>query len=346
MNKHCHTPQWSIRYARMLQGIFVVGLFLLFLPWQQFTLGSGRVIALNPNERLQEISAPINGLIKQWHVKDGDKVKKDDLLFELVDIDPFFIERLENEKKAAEQMLSASQSARDTAILNVNRQESLFKQGLSSRKEFEKAKIDLTKLEVDISKAQSNLIKAERDLARQLTQKVKAPRDGIIVRVQSGEGANIVKAGDPLVVFAPLTTELAVELWVEPNDVTLIPQNSQARIQFAGWPAVQIPGWPSLAIGTFKGQVSLVDATSSYMGKFRVLITPEETWPSELFIKQGAGANGFINIGQVPLWWEIWRIFNGIPPVSAPIKDEISKMLEPKKATDKDQKEDKEKDKK
>lgn len=337
--KLIQTPRWSMRYELTIKILLILGCISLFLPWQQFSNGQGKVMALDPAERVQEITAPISGVIKKWYVTDGDEVKKGDILVELSDIDPGLSGRLETDKMASEKMLQASISARETAKINVDRQKKLFEQGLTSRKEYEKAKIELTKLEMEISKSQSTLLKSQRDLSRQQSQTIFAPRDGFVVRSRSGDTSQIIKAGEPLIIFAPKTTSLIVELWVSPSDASLIPVNSKARIQFAGWPAIQVPGWPSIAIGTFKGRVKLIDASSSYQGKFRVLISPDESWPSELFIKQGATASGFINIGVVPLWWEIWRVFNDIPPVSAPIKDELNKILTKKKEeTDEEEK--------
>jgi hypothetical protein len=88
------------------------------------------------------------------------------------------------------------------------------------------------------------------------------------------------------------------------------------RLQFEGWPAVQFGGWPSVAVGTFGGEVALVDATDDGKGKFRVLVVPTEgeLWPSGAYLRQGVRANGWILMEEVPLGWELWRQFNGFPP--------------------------------
>lgn len=321
-------PKWILKWGR-LTGFFIGILFLgLFLPWQQFSTGEGRVIGWDPNDRFQEIHAPVGGFVRRWYVREGSWVKKGEPLVGLSDTDADLVGRLEFEKKAAEESLASANLALKTSRLNEARQKSLFEQGLSARKDWEKERIIVSKLEIEVSKSQATLAKAQREVARQEAQQVIAPRDGWIVRMRSGEGAQIVKQGDSLLVLAPKTEKLAAELWISGDDVALIKQGDLARLEFAGWPAIQAPGWPSMAIGTFKAKVELVDAMASFKGKFRVLLTPAEPWPSELFVRQGARVMGFINIGTVSLGWELWRQFNGMPAQTAPMEDELVRLLE------------------
>lgn len=320
-------PVWVKRPAKYFLIAMLIFLMLLFLPWQQFSSGTGRVVALDPNERIQEIHAPITGIISNWHVREGSQVNKGDVLVELADTDPQIIKRLESEKVAALRSQEAAELALQTSKINLGRQENLYKQGLVSRKDFENARIEVSKHEMEVAKAQSVFIKTQRDLARQLTQKIIAPIDGTVVRVRAGEGAQVVKAGDPLLVLVPKTSSVAAELWVSGNDIALLENGMTARLQFAGWPALQIPGWPSVAIGTFKGRIQLVDAAASSLGKFRVLVVPDEKWPSTLFIRQGTITNGYIHMSTVSVGWELWRTLNGFPAEMMKIRDEIDEML-------------------
>jgi hypothetical protein len=91
-------------------------------------------------------------------------------------------------------------------------------------------------------------------------------------------------------------------------------------VQFVGWPAIQFAGWPSVAVGTFGGEVMLVDATDNGQGKFRILVRPdpkEDSWPGRTYLRQGVRANGWVLLRTVPLWFELWRQFNGFPPTTA-----------------------------
>ena len=160
----------------------------------------------------------------------------------------------------------------------------------------------------------------ETRLARQTTQEVRAPRDGVILRLLAQPGSEVLKAGQPLAVLVPETDQNVVELWVKGIDMPLLHVGDPVRLQFEGWPAIQFVGWPSVAVGTFGGKVALVDATDDGTGKFRILVAPDakdEAWPAKQYLRQGVRTNGWVLLKQVPLWFELWRQFNGFPPTAA-----------------------------
>lgn len=148
---------------------------------------------------------------------------------------------------------------------------------------------------------------------------VEAPQDGLLLRLYVSDNAQMLKEGDPLFTIVPVTTERAVELWIDGNDVPLVQMGREVRLQFEGWPAVQFAGWPSVAVGTFSGQVISIDGTDDGKGQFRVLVRPEQEtdWPSDQFLRQGARVNGWVMLNNVSLGYEIWRQLNGFPPVIA-----------------------------
>ncbi len=178
----------------------------------------------------------------------------------------------------------------------------------------------------------------ETQISQQLTQFVKAPRDGIIFRILANKTLNgQIIAGEPLVLLVPDVASRVAEIYVDGNDAPLIQKGDPVRLQFEGWPAVQFVGWPSVAVGTFGGEVILVDSTSNDMGKFRVLVGPssvegEQPWPEERFLRQGVRAKGFVLLQQVALGYELWRRLNGFPPVLAepPGSEEKVKVKRPK----------------
>ncbi len=312
------------RNLKIAAGILVL---LLCCPWIAFTVGNGQITAINPNERIQTITAPLGGFIKAWHVKEGDTVEEGQLIADLVDNDPSLLDRLERERDAARAALDSAKLMMDTAQIDLDRQRKLFEQGLSSRKDYEKAKIEYSKLSVEHSKNLATFTKAETQLSRQSTQRVVAPRRGTVTRILPGERGMLIKAGSPIAVFAPAVITPAVELWIDGNDASMLKPGQRAELQFEGWPSIQIAGWPSIAIGTFKGKVHLVDRASSHEGKFRVLLTPDSTWPSENFLRLGVHAKGYIRLRDSILIKEIWRQLNGFPPVVEPVKDELNRML-------------------
>ena len=175
----------------------------------------------------------------------------------------------------------------------------------------------LASADSELASATGELARIEVRLARQTMQAVKAPRNGTVLRVVAKQGGEMVKEGDVLAVIVPDTQDRAVELWIDGNDVPLVTPGRAVRLQFEGWPAVQFAGWPAVAVGTFGGTIAFVDAADDGKGRFRVLVVPDgkEPWPAMRFLRQGSRANGWILLDRVRLGYEVWRQFNGFPPV-------------------------------
>ncbi|MDP1823016.1 MAG: biotin/lipoyl-binding protein [Archangium sp.] len=168
--------------------------------------------------------------------------------------------------------------------------------------------------------AAAELARLEVRLARQSTMEVKAPIEGTVLRLLSAQGNAFVKAGDGLLVLVPDTEDRAVELWVAGNDMPLLSNGRDVRLQFEGWPAVQFTGWPSVAVGTFGGKVALIDSTDDGSGRFRIVIRPDQRdpWPTGAYLRQGVRVNGWVLLESVTLGYELWRRFNGFPPTVKP----------------------------
>ncbi|MCB1157678.1 MAG: HlyD family efflux transporter periplasmic adaptor subunit [Leptospiraceae bacterium] len=184
-----------------------------------------------------------------------------------------------------------------------------------------RAKLDGTRAEYGyalsgLSKAKEELHKIDTSLARQKAQKVYAPRDGIIMRILAVEHSVQIKQGQSLAILVPESGKYAVELYIDGNDIPLLREGMETRLQFQGWPALQLSGYPQLAVGTFGGTVRLVDLTDDGSGKFRTLIVPDEKsdWPSSLYLRQGVRTKGWILLNRVSLAYELWRRFNDFPP--------------------------------
>ncbi len=291
--------------------------FLLLTPWVQTASGDGVVTTFHPSDRPQNISAPVKGRIKEWHVHEGSVVKKDDLLLEIVDNDPNYVERLELELDASRQKADVARAAAETAKLDYTRREAMFKQGLASRHDLEKAKINYNEYLSKQAAAAAELAKVQTNRSRQDTQLVKAPADGTIVQMRSGDAATFIKEGDVVANFIPSGTVPAVELYIKGLDAPLIKPGAKVRLQFEGWPAVQFSGWPSISVGSFGGIVKTSDPSISANGKFRVLIVqdPAEKWPNENFLRFGARARGWVLLNTVNVGYEWWRQLNSFPPL-------------------------------
>lgn len=399
--------------ARSLVIFFVLSVIaLIFTPWQQSVSGSGHVSALTPVERVQAISAPVEGRVARWHVTEGAHVREGQLIVELTDNDPLILDRLGSERQAVrerlmmaegraaaheerlgrlqesktnavngarnrvqmagerivqnEQAMRAAEERLTAARLNIARQKNLLERGLTSQRSVELAQQEFATAEAEVRRALAalNAAKTERQaleddlrkvtadadaaieseraslnlaraeianikaelqrvdsrLARQQTLKVHAPRDGTVLRLLAQPNSELLKGGEPVALFVPDAQAATVELWLDGMDMPLVQPGDKVRLQFNGWPAIQFVGWPAVAVGTFGGVVRLVDAAETNGGKFRILVTPDpedDPWPSARYLRQGVQAKGWVLLRQVTLGWELWRRFNGFPPVIA-----------------------------
>ncbi len=225
------------------------------------------------------------------------------------------------------QMEAATRTAdveRAVATLNAARSEAaslgaeLQRTLAEARARVDEARAQIASGRSDAAKARAELAKMDVRLARQQTQRVTAPIDGTVFRVVGRRSGELLKAGETLAVIVPTSTKDVVEIWIDGNDMPMVTPGSRVRLQFEGWPALQFSGWPAIAVGTFGGRVLNVDATDNGQGKFRLLVEPDpadDRWPSSRFLRQGVRANGWVLLNVVPVGYELWRQFNGFPPV-------------------------------
>lgn len=208
-----------------------------------------------------------------------------------------------------------------------------------SRQELLNAQLDLSNIQADYSEklakalsdkssAVSYRAEADGEVAK-ITNKIssvdvrrglyiiRAPQDGYVVRFAKAGIGETIKEGETIATLQPAHPQVAVELYVRPNDVPLIQYGRTVRLEFDGWPAVQFSGWPAVAVGTFGGEVSVIDAVASPNGKYRLLVQPkvqkgDQPWPPQLRV--GSGVYGWVMLDDVPIWYELWRQLNGFPP--------------------------------
>lgn len=117
------TPKAGKIVAQWFLGIMILGLIVLFLPWQQNIRARGAVTAFSPADRPQTIETAIPGRIQEWKVREGQFVHKNDTILILAEIkekyiDPNLLTRLD------EQLTSKSLSieSKQSKVQALNRQ--------------------------------------------------------------------------------------------------------------------------------------------------------------------------------------------------------------------------------
>jgi len=299
--------------------VIFIGLAILWVtPWVQTAYGIGTVSTLSAQDRTQAISALVPGQIKQWHVIEGQRVEKGQIIVTLEDQDPNLIARLKLRLAAVEQQREAASISAKAAEQELKRKETLLEQGITSARERDEAQIKLQDSLTKLASIDADLNSARTALSRQNTQTKRAPANGVITRLIAGGVATSVKTGDVLASFVPDDVVRSVVIEVTGLDAPLIQKDLPVRLQFDGWPVFQFSGWPSQAIGTFGGYVTFVEPVANAQGNFSVWIRedPKEPWPNADFVRLGSRAKGWVLLGNVRLGYEIWRQLNNFPPLN------------------------------
>jgi len=301
-----------------LGAVVLYLLLILILPWQQFVRGNGRVVAFDPLDRPQLLEAPLSGRLEESRVVEGQVVRAGEVLFVMGDNDPQLRENLEMQQAAAQdrlvaaeerldearrqfsaaeaalpetiaaaqQELEAAQVAAQTAALQFDRTERLYRNeagGLVSQREFELATLERDRTAAALAAAQAARRQVELDGERSLASfrssvasarsdsagaaqslasirsevnsvgrlQVEAPRDGVIFRVNATEGT-FLSAGKPLATIVPETPaeQRRVELWMDGNDIPLVRAREVGPdgevLREGSGVRLQFEGWPAV----------------------------------------------------------------------------------------------------
>lgn len=314
-----HPPKITrvLAVALLLLTLIAVA-FLTFVPWVQTAPGVGSITALNPNDRAQEINALVSGRIQKWYVGDGSRVRAGDPIVKVVDNDPQLLDRLNSERQQVLAKLQAAETSLDIANIDRERMKGLFDDGLAARRDYEQARLKVEEQRAKVAETLAEVTRLDVNLSRQSVQIVRAPRDGVILNLNAGDTATLVSIGDSLATFVPDDVERVLEMYIAGSDVALVSPGAPVRIQFDGWPILQVSGWPSQSIGTFAGTVVAIDPSASLDGRFRLLVaedkSAEHPWPDARFVRFGSKARGWVLLEQVSVGYEIWRQLNSFPP--------------------------------
>jgi membrane fusion protein, adhesin transport system len=153
---------------KIILGVFVLIIGILFLPWTQNIQSNGVITALRPDERPQTIQNTIPGKIEKWYVQEGDLVKKGDTILYLTEIkteyfDPQLIERTKEQVQAKANGINAYENkllALDNQIHSLNDLQKLKIRTVDNR-------VKQSKLQVSTDSAGWKAAEIELETARQ-----------------------------------------------------------------------------------------------------------------------------------------------------------------------------------
>ncbi|MEM6469453.1 MAG: HlyD family efflux transporter periplasmic adaptor subunit [Planctomycetota bacterium] len=151
-----------VRTARIVRSVGRITLWslifaicgMIFLPWRQTARGTGMVVALDPQQRVQPMLSPIKGIVKSVRedLREGSRVKEGEVLIEMRPFAEDGQQILEAQIAAIKLKIEAAESGLAIADQNAVRQ-------ADQGKADEKAAIQ------EVESAKQKVVQAERELA-------------------------------------------------------------------------------------------------------------------------------------------------------------------------------------
>lgn len=206
--------------------------------------GTGRV---QPEVQVK-ISANVSARILELHVKEGDLVKKGDLLVRLDR------ERYEAVAEQASSGLKSAQAALEKSQNELRRIEEMYPRGGASQAELEAAQAQYKLNSANLEQAQAMLKQARDDLAK---TSIYSPMDGIVSLLNKEVGEIALGAQfqeDVILVVADLS-KMEVVVEVDENDIVNVSLQDTAKVEIDAYPDT-----------TFKGQVREIAHTATTRG--------------------------------------------------------------------------------
>jgi len=197
-----------------------------------------------------KISAYVPAKIIRLPVKEGDVVKKGQLLVQLDDTE---YKAAVNQARA---QLASAKANLEQAKLTHKRQKELFEKKLSSKEQYDMAKTELQLAEAQYQQAVASLEKARYNLSKTT---ITSPIDGVVTALNAEEG-EIVMIGtmnNPGTVIMTISdmSEIEAEVEVDETDIAEVKIGQEAEIRIDAFPDT-----------TFRGKVSEIGHTARISG--------------------------------------------------------------------------------
>ena len=240
-----------------------------------------------------KISPDVSGEIVELNVKEGDRVKKGDLLVRILpDIYQSFVDRsvaTVNSSKAnlenAKSRLIQSQSQFEKSNLTFERTKKLYDEKLISPSDWENVKSANEVAKADVDAAQQNVfasdygvrsaeasLKEANDNLRKTT--IYAPVDGTISKLNVEKGERVVgtsqMAGTEILVLANLN-EMEVNVDVNENDIVRVHVGDTATIEVDAYLGKKFKGAVTEVANSANISGLTVDQVTNFTVKVRIL---------------------------------------------------------------------------
>lgn len=242
------------------------------------TLQTGYTATLR-GRQFVEVRPQVSGLITEIRLKEGDPVKKGQILF-VIDQVPY--------KAALETAIANVKSAESklaTAELTAKSKEELFKEDVVSEFDLQTARNDLSEAQAALALAKAQEINARNDLSY---TEVKSPVDGVASMIPYRVGALVSSSiSEPLVTVADDSEVYAYFSMSENQILDLIQQYGSTQKALEQMPPVDL----RLSNGTAYAHAGKIDAVSGTIDQSTGAVSIRATFANpEQLLRNGGSA--------------------------------------------------------
>ena len=225
-----------------------------------------------------KLSSEVSGEIIKLPIKEGQQVKKGDLL---VSINPDLVQALVNQSQASLQNIKAQLTQAEANLnnlkLNFERNKSLYEKGVISKSDWERtftdyevAKANVKSAYYNVQSAESGVKQSRDNLAR---TSIFAPRDGTISKLSVELGERVVgtaqMAGTEIVRVANLNN-MEVEVDVNETDIVKVNVGDSTIVEVDAYLKREFKGVVTEIANTAENTLS-VDQVTNFKVKVRIL---------------------------------------------------------------------------
>ncbi|WP_395647609.1 efflux RND transporter periplasmic adaptor subunit [Terricaulis sp.] len=214
------------------------------------------VAAVLTNRDVGDARARISGTVQRLLVREGDQVRRGQLLAIVAD------QRLSLEAQAGSAGVAAAEATAERARADLQRAQFLFERGV-----FAQARLDAVQAEARAAEAQLRAARAQAGAAGAVAAqgRVYAPADGRVTRLPIPQGA-VVMPGDVVVAISTGARVLRIEL--PEGEASMLREGQEIRILTEGDPGVRTARVRQVYPAIDEGLVTADLDASSFEGEF------------------------------------------------------------------------------
>jgi len=230
-----------------------------------------------------KISPDVSGEIVELNIKEGDRVKKGELLLKIKQ--DFYLsgrDRAEAQLSSVKAQLLQSEAQFAQTELSFKRSKKLYDEKVVSEADFEsaQAQYDIHKRQVDaarynVKSAEAALKEAEENLIKTT---IYAPMDGVVSKLSVERGERVVgtsqMAGTEMLRIANLN-EMEVLVDVNENDIVRVKQQDTAVIEVDAYPTRKFKGVVTQIANSSKTATAASTADQVTNFEVKIFILPE-----------------------------------------------------------------------